>query len=851
MYLVDSTENVLLMLNELSANANEISEEIVNFIVQNEKIIFQYGIMKKHRFSVLFWKLSKFDPSENLINLAIGWNLHQPFLGATWEKLLKIGLKNPEGSLLKGIIKVTYFWLTFISLIQISQGNALENTKVTIKKDFLILNTEIPTSEIIQISETFNLMPLELFITEINKALKNLEILRNYKASRKPCSEEFYSMDDIYKISKEAKNLGLNSIRINHLEPQGNRKYVLALFLDNLNQYKCMITYSSDYAKILNLDNNFRIKPELSQVVKYHNFLNLKFRNVNNKTCLRHGLLPLKYYHEIFKVSKPSLETCSQICEAQQRQYRNYQMMSELTNFKLNNRPCLAYSFAISNNTCYISYTMTERNFMHDLDFKNEYKRDIVTAEPDCKSILDNGEIFVLINGTKIDAKTICSFSAASFADNLLNTKCLEQFYKVTRPLNEIRNQAIYFKDAFLKLHIINQKKKRSLTVLKSIFTVLQRGALLSGKSIVKNLLSGRGQSAINLLTKTANLLKNSGFERQIYKSSEEIKQIPLYNYTEIAINFKQLYKLINDSSVLNIYQVISRLQFDFNELKKYFTSLISNGYPVREDILNLIQNKSYIFSSYIDTKKLYRHFFITKENDKFKAKQISVIPISLEYYENIYLYQNDIFSHDKIMNNKCLIYILNDKIENNKILDTFCNEKNPQFKQLGKNILTLSHNLGQMKGEIFIVQGKAIIEVYCSLKTNLYFSTHLIIFLAGMDCNIKVNKIFIQNKIDVSNIFEQRVLFQFNETRNLALSEEFLQNHNFYFILITIILVLLGISTILVYFCYIKKKDQIQNNSYFKIETSEMSAINQVNENDQTESLSTRSNLSRQITKV
>ena len=90
-----------------------------------------------------------------------------------------------------------------------------------------------------------------------------------------------------------------------------------------------------------------------------------------------------------------------------------------------------------------------------------------------------------------------------------------------------------------------------------------------------------------------------------------------------------------------------------------YFLTLMNSEVPIDQGTLKFIQNKTYIFSSYINRDKIIRQF-IRAQKSNYNALQTTIIPLKGDTFFQKFLWQSDRFKGKNFEDsNQCRISLL------------------------------------------------------------------------------------------------------------------------------------------------------------------------------------------------
>ena len=844
MFDLSSNKIVISLMDKLAkSEVIRLESNIVDFIMEKQQDFFKPLDEPKFRagFIARYWILSRLDKSGRLRNVGIGLNILPTFLGQDFERQLCQGLKLKGNNMSLGIVKVIIFCSIFSHLPKRTFGKL----DITLDKGNLILQSPVPNSQMVESTEVFNLSPLQIFKQELDRAIAKSKLLNQYSLSKKPCSQ-YENPDNILDIIDIAKSEKLNRIRINKVENFESDNYVISLFTEDFDNYFCILSFSDYFTKHLLGQNPFRVFPESqNEALNYRSHLKSYFSDNLDQSCTKPGMLYYKNKYRVnFPVHQPGIERCAAICAFQSNSYRLQKDM-KYANLKINssrpcipvgmnkdfgcvpylnsNFPCKSWSFDTFDSKCYLSIDMSDNDFSTNLYAHYNYKG-AITGKFDCLPKVARKEIFVQIGNELVDARKVCHFSPENLNQLPLLTKCESEFHSVNRPLKALYEQTIYFQESYVNLYHFksSQRKKRSAKSL--IFQILRNAANHHGKSILKSLVKGLGQSVKSILKRTTFKLKNAGFN-SLMIDEPQLSNVKVFDYSQISIYFDRLNDLTGTHKINNMKLLINQLESEFLRLKNYFSVLMTDNRPILNTTMELVKNNRYIFTPYLLDGNIIRHFLIGQKIPGSIAKFVSILPTNSLKFNNLANYQFGLFAADQ-KSDSCLVSILNQRDIDQLIEKQVCQQKENTLV-FNENLILLNHTFKTEIITIFSAKAEAFIEIYCPLESFLWVSKILIIVAVPKACTVIINKQTIQVGVQQFSEFVPQILFKekYNETMNGSNSYS-----NFFeqdWIIYGFGLLLGAIGMIIGAICLVKKQGSHFNTSYFKVQQPQPENMN------------------------
>ena len=824
MYNIESDHLVLTMLESI-AEQETVDKKILQFILENEDRIFSVvkNELCKAKFISIYWKVAKADSSGQLRSLGVGYSILPLMPGACYEKALAQAISLGSGKQAVGLWKV-------ILLLLCCFGKTLnDNTLETvINEQNLVIRNQVPSSQIAEVTEIFSLAPLYVFLNQVEKTISEVGYYNRYELSKTPCIKK-EKPNDILSVLSLAKNEKLSMVRLNSIEEFSAHEYDVILFSSNYKSFHCLVTFSSDFQEKLLNKNPFRVLPvNYLELQNYRAHMDQYFSDDLGHACVKNGMLyDARKYRVSFKVQQPGIERCAMACHSQANQYKLRHEMGKLglasnnqcipvdltdkvkcINYLAANRPCVAWSFNLKDQTCYFSINMSDKELQTGL-YEYYEQSGAISAKSGCLPKTNRNPVFINIGNRTIDAKSICLFSPESLLDFPLLTKCPNDFLEVQRPLNSLFEQVSYFKSDFMNLYSkLEARNKRSIST--KVFDILKNAALHQGKTILKKLINGIGKNQYELLDRAKNRLKASGFNILLGSNGQE--PVELFNYTQMSIYFDKIHELSRTYKINEIQGLIHKLQTEFFRLKTYLSRLMSNSLPLLNSTRNEIQDSKFIFTAYLFEQNIIRHFFISEQLSEFRATSLSVIPINLMNFESLDHYQNGIFTRHE-HSNFCLMSILNGK-NISQLIDSRICHKNSAVVAINQNLIVMNHTYNLETIKIFSVRNEAFIEVYCPLESHIWTAKKLIIIAVPEVCSLFINKQKVQNEINKISTFTPLILYKLDEVSSLQLSNLL---DDFWFLWL-FLMGFAGVGLVLAAICVAKTKQLLPTNSYYKV---------------------------------
>ena len=805
MYPTDTESDILELLTSISENGPN-SMNKVNVIVNDISKICE---MATSKIRLAFWKAAKMDNSSTLrvLGAAINWLPVFPCLPV--NRMISLAYKSKANVVFDGLAKV----MLVLLLIGNSHGLKVEQTDSR-----LIISSQIKDSELIATTETFILSPINIFQTELEMAINHSKILNTYRLSSKVCEHE--SQDDILNITKILKSGNFNKIRVNSFEKYEKKNFVVALFKDQKFIPHCVLDFSTEFEKKLLSINPYRrsISSQL-EADNYFAFMQTYYQDELQRSCVRHGKI---YYDEEYRVSfkteAPGIERCSLSCKSQSDRHLLAKKQSDLhanaclpqnvrgLNFSCFDYgstvelPCQMWSYDVQNQRCYFL------SKVKDTTFSNLYKwyayKGAMSGLVNCQPKKINN-VFVSLNSQVINAGDICLFSNERFDDVPLYSRCHNRYLEISRPLHSLYQQLLYFKNDFVTIYNFS-RPKRSVGML--VFKILKEVASRHGINVVKKLVTGLGLSSRQMLNLAKTTLHDNGFKTTLVKKPFASRNLT-FNFTQVAIYFDKLNDLTLHGRIAKIKSQIEDLSSEFLHLKSYFLDLITNANPLLTITQKLVQNSTYLFSSYLTENKIIRHFFVSKEKHSVASKFMTIIPTDLKDFDNLAFYQQGIFSEQS--SSSCVTSILQGKDLSKLVQDRVC-EKSVGIETISGNIVVFNHTDGKNLLKIFSVKNEALIEVYCPNQTSLWSSTELIVFVTGIGCSVFVNKLPVHTRAQVTFSMAD-ILFQKNISSFTFLEQDW--------VIFCVILVCSTLAAIGGALCWVKN---FKLNPHYNVEINE-----------------------------
>ena len=199
-----------------------------------------------------------------------------------------------------------------------------------------------------------------------------------------------------------------------------------------------------------------------------------------------------------------------------------------------------------------------------------------------------------------------------------------------------------------------------------------------------------------------------------------------------------------------------------------YFLTLMNSEVPIDQGTLKFIQNKTYIFSSYINRDKIIRQF-IRAQKSNYNALQTTIIPLKGDTFFQKFLWQSELFKGKSFeRSNQCLIALLNNANGIQSHTMEICRAA-PRLKEVEKvqeNIFYIRQRVKNITGKLIIANKQALFEVRCKQGQLIKVTKGLAFFIISDDCTLAVSGQIIIQSENVPG-FPPNYLFGLNVTLN------------------------------------------------------------------------------------
>ena len=815
------TKSSLLEITENALQQKLNVKELIKLMYQYKEEIFllreQDGDFKM-KFDLKLHKLSAVNHMMYLFLCSSGIQAANRSTSLAQMGLCLGALVNKTGylrSFIPAMIKV----LIFINIITITKGSSIPNTAIEINQNYLIVNSEVLTTELYECSEKYNLEGLFAFASKLDETLTYIQELNKFKASHKTCSNfgnRNENTDRMEQLIKIAKSNHINQLLIQHQEEAAIQDFISILSINKNHTYECKIGFSIEKIKLLLAANTRRDPPHyFHEIDAYKNAMLNIFKTPDGLDCLRHGMLKVNHlypYDNKFYMDEPAVESCQSICEVQHLKYEQFKRMQQLTANSYDIKDCQLWTYSISNRTCFIKYKISQNSFIENMDFSSTYTSMTISGKPDCKMKLNNGFPKMYIKGNLTDMRNFCSFSPTNIYFEDYNSRCVNLYYSIKNPLQKLKFDLTTFTKEFIRNNILkNKKNKRSiLDVGVKIINVLSRAATSNGITLLKDIVQKSNYNPMQILAQLNKNMKYAGFNGKVIKNIDNIN--PHVNLTQFLDSF-QIFKQATSRMINNNFDVIiDQLERNATQIKSYYNGLLFNEAPTKNETLNFLKNDSYMFSSYIlkDERTIVRHFIKPKIQTSYKAHAVTFIPLMPKYFFNTELWQSDTFLGEQNEKpNNCLINLLAGKIDNNVI--QLCSSLKSHKIIQSTQIFWIPHTFNDVISRIVLINKKCLIECTCKHGRIMKKLNGLSGLMLSRDCNLLIDgQSIFKAEVNIKGSIP-KILFQYNYTLIKPVETEFEYNDEIQFALMGLLMIVLVIWVCIKKLIYIKKSEQSQ----------------------------------------
>lgn len=708
----------------------------------------------------------------------------------------------------------------FLLIMSISTTSG-EKLNLQINKNFIKLESKIQSIRYFEQTERFSMKPILTFLENTDKALSNLESFLDFTANHKTCKnfgDQNSLTDNLANILQIINKDKINKVSFNHQENSSVHSYVSTLKHIKNGSFVCHIGYTLNQIQYLMTFNNKRSVTKDRTHINFLNHLLKNFSDIKQRQCIRHGKLKKYFYQKIFIIKEPAIESCALSCFLFNR---NRKSVKELKFKKFdfiheNLMGCEVYSYDMLTKTCYLGVNISNHILIDNINFYGTNKFSF-TGQFDCLPNNYNTNPIILYNDKQLSLFDMCKFEPNLIFENTLS-QCKRLYLHIQRPLKKLSKSLENFRNEFNMEHMLKTRTKRAL-LSNVLFKSMINAAKSQGITLLTGLINNISDSPQKLLTSLTQRIKSVGFKaKYVHTKLNRSENLNINNFliAKKSLETKDLSSIESDH--------LSYIQ-SFEEygqgLETYFKKLILYEEPLKNQTkLFLINSKSYVYSSFVDTKQneIVRQFVVSKISDYF-GTEISIIPIG-----NTYFFKDILFQHDTLYAERTDTCILNLLKEDNLDRLNLCSGLKTKKVSITNNLMYLHHNFKNTPAKILIINSKGFLEVLCKKG---WINRHIIgfsVFLLSDDCKVLYDNLFILQADDKILGFEPMVIFNTTHFYVKDVGFEYFQELNSgimgFFLLILILIC---------YYIYVKYRTLKRGtaNTYIKNKVFEEKNIN------------------------
>ena len=694
----------------------------------------------------------------------------RPTSFATVMNLLHIVVSpKKHNRMMAGFLTKVCFIMACLTLVVKAEDYKIETTA-----DHVLISSNIDTVEYAEITEQYSLEPIFNQIAKLNSTLSEIQGLLQFSMDNRDCTtlgNLNANTDNIEELIQIAKTRNLTMLRMQTYESSMEHKFV-GYLINNNHQTSCMLTNSVANIQFLLAKNTFRTTPVTdNQMIDYRDGMLARFRDNMERSCIRQGKFPTSFVKRNFAVSEPRIENCAAECYFMLSNFLNAFRHNSVSSVKQNLTNCQAWSFDIKTSRCELVENISNEHFIGKIDWETEGNLYAMTGVATCQPIEFYKSMPKIFANQKLtNVHEICSFSAGdpSFDNHL--SRCKNLYFELHSPIVKQKAELSLFIKNLVEQHKIGKtRKSRSVLYIGlAIAKMLLNAANTREPSVLHKLMTNATRTSIERLHILREKLTAAGIQsRVVYnrkQNEETYRPLNIESFLQVAKSWQSDYKQL-PMIKHNYDSFINQLTTGSDDMKKYFLELFTNEMPLQQKTVKFIENKTYVFSSYISEDTIIRQFIKTQESS-YSAMQTTLIPISQTAFFRSYFWQTDIFQGKSFMqSNQCLRRLMQEMHNEDTIDICKAAPKITDFEKLGENIFSIRQRVKNITGRVVVTNEAAVFEVRCKEDHLLKSVQGLAIFIISDDCAfICSGQIIIQPKLNVAG-FRPKFVFGLNKT--------------------------------------------------------------------------------------
>ena len=649
-----------------------------------------------------------------------------------------------------------------------------EDYKIETAADHVLISSNIDTVEYAEITEQFSLEPIFNQISKINSTLSLIQGLLKFSMENRDCTtlgNLNSNTDSIEELIGIAKTRNLTMLRMQTYENAMEHKFVGYVINDN-HQTSCMLTNSVANIQYLLAKNTFRNTPATDrQMIDYRDGMLSRFRDNMERSCIRQGKFPASFIKRNFAVSEPRIENCAAECYFMLSNFLNAFRHNSVSSIKQNLTNCQAWSFDIKTSRCELVESISYEQFIGKIDWETEGNLYAMTGVATCQPIEFYKSMPKIFANKKLtNVHEICSFSAGDpGVDNQLS-RCKNLYFELQSPIIKQKAELSLFIENLVEQHKIKKTRKiRSVLYIGlQIARMLLNAANTREPSVLHKLMTNATRTSVERLHSLREKLTAAGIQSKVVYNRKQnavtYRPLDIESFLQVAKSWQSDYKQLQMIKH-NYSSFISQLTTSSNDLKKYFLELFSNEMPLKQKTIKFIENRTYVFSSYISEETIIRQFIKTQKSS-YSAMQTTLIPITQNAFFRSYFWQSDVFQGKSFMrSNQCLRRLMQAMHDDDTIEICKAAPKLTDFEKLGENIYSIRQRVKNVTGRVVVTNEAAVFEIRCKQDHLLKSVQGLAIFIISDDCSfICSGQIIIQPKLNVAG-FRPQFVFGLNKT--------------------------------------------------------------------------------------